>query len=261
MSQSFFISPTRRSFGALGLLLALGAQAQTPLAPPLPAIAVYSQVAREVSVVQFQEAIGTRINNNVRQRIPVPDGALDKVVVVLAGQALRQAMPMVNPWLVAPTDEDLFDSLQNATEGSKVAIADDMMAALKERGSTQLLLFTRFRADATLRAAYSREGTGQLEGLGFFVDNSTRTKNVDTNLVGVGFLAPYVHFRSTLVDVATQRVLRTRTTTEGYILSAADAKGSAHPWDVMTPSQKMNTLRDMLKTEIDRVVPELMAKR
>lgn len=258
MSRSIFSGPTWRSFGALGMLLALGAQAQPP---PLPAIAVYSQLAREVSVVQFQESIGTRINNNVRQRIPVPDGALDKVVVVLAGQALRQAMPTVNPWLVAPTDEDLFDALQNASEGSKVAIADDMMAALKERGSTQLLLFTRFRAEATLRTTDSREGTGQLEGLGFYVDTSTRMKRGDTNEVGIGFLAPYAHFRSTLVDVATQRVLRTQTTTEGYVLSSARAQGSTHAWDVMTPSQKMSTLRDMLTTEIRRVVPELMAKR
>ena len=258
MSPSILFGPTRRGFGALGLLLTLGAQAQTP---PLPVIAVYSQVAREVSVVQFQESIGSRINNNVRQRIPVPDGGLDKVVVVLAGQALRQAMPMVNPWLVAPTDEDLFDTLQNATEGSKVAIVDDMMAALKERGSTQLLLFTRFRAEATLRAADSRLGSGQLEGLGFFVDTSTRIKRGDTNEVGVGFLAPYAHFRSTLIDVSTQRVLRTQTTTEGFVLSSARAQGSTHPWDVMTSSEKMNTLRDMLKTEIGRAVPELMAKR
>lgn len=258
MSRSILSGPARRCIGALGLLLTLGAQAQTP---PLPVIAVYSQMAREVSVVQFQETIGTRINNNVRQRIPVPDGGLDKVVVVLAGQALRKAMPMVNPWLVAPTDDDLFDTLQNASEGSKVTIADDMLAALKEQGSTQLLLFTRFRAEAALRTANSREGTGQLEGLGFYVDTSTRMKRGDTNEVGVGFLAPYAHFRSTLVDVATQRVLRTQTTTEGYVLSSARAQGSSHAWDVMTPSQKMNTLRDMLTTEIGRVVPELMARR
>lgn len=254
--------PRRRWMGLVALLIGVGAGAQTSGAPitPLPTIAIYSQLAREVSVTQFQESTGSRLDNNKRQRIPVPDGAFDKAVVVLAGQALRRAMPMVNPWLVAPTDEDLFDSLQTTSDGAQVNIPEDMMAALRERGAAQLILFTRYRAQASLRALFSREGTGQLEGLGYFVDMHTPTKNVDTNQVGMGYLAPYVHYRGTLIDVATRRVLRTRTTTEGFILSAADSKGSAHPWDVMTASEKMNTLRDMLTKEIGLTVPALLAK-
>ncbi len=252
----------RHWMGLVAVLIgsAAGAQTSGPPAAPLPTIAIYSQLAREVSVTQFQESTGSRLDNNKRQRIPVPDGAFDKAVVVLAGQALRLAMPMVNPWLVAPTDQDLFDSLQTTSDGAQVNIPDDMMAALRERGAAQLIVFTPYRAQASLRAKFSREGTGQLEGLGFFVDMHTPTRNVDTNQVGKGYLAPYVHYRGTLIDVATRRVLRTRTTTEGFILSAADSKGSAHPWDVMTASEKMNTLRDMLKTEIGLTVPALLAK-
>lgn len=252
----------RHWMGLVALFIGSAAGAQTSGAPaaPLATIAIYSQLGREVSVTQFQESTGGRLDNNKRQRIPVPDGALDKAVVVLAGQALRRTMPMVNPWLVAPTDEDLFDSLQTTSDGAQVNIPDDMMAALRERGASQLMLFTRFRAEASLRALFSREGTGQLEGLGFFVDTHTPTKNVETKRVGMGYLAPYVHYRGTLIDVATRRVLRTHTTTEGFILSAADSKGSGHPWDVMSGSEKMNTLREMLTTQIGLTVPTLLAK-
>ena len=236
------------------------AQTAPPLAAAMPSVAVYSQTARELSVMQFQTATGTRLNNNTRHRLPVPDSALDKAVVILAGEALKKALPFGRQWLVAPTDTDLFESLLTVGEGEPVKFADDMLAALKEQGSTQLLLFTRVRDDASLRALNGRLGTGQLEGLGFYVDTHTPVRDVDLGQLGQGFLAPYAYFRSTLVDVASQRVLRTQVSRLGYVISAARSQGSAHPWDVMSSSQKMTTLRDMMRDEIGRVVPLLVAK-
>lgn len=256
-----------RILGALWLFACTGVAAQTATATApatgagVPSFAIYSQLAREVSVTHFQESTGTRISNNLRQRITVPDGALDTAAVVIAGQAVRKALPTARTWLVAPTDEDLFDSLQATEPGRRVAFPDDMAKALREQGSTQLLLFTRYRADASLRALYTREGTGQIDGLGFYVDHQTPMKRSDTNETGRGFLAPYAQFRSSLVDVASQRVLRTRTSSVSDVYSAARAQGdSTHPWDVMTSAQKMTVLRDMLKAEVERVVPELLAQ-
>jgi hypothetical protein len=243
------------------LLAACGsAAAQTTPPPKPPSFAIYSQVAREISVTSYQASTGSRLDGNTRQRIPIPEGTLDVVAVVSAGQAVRKVIPVAGIWMVAPTDEDLFDSLQSAGEGTRVEFPSDMTAAMREQGSTHLLLLTRYRATATLQQRDGREGAGQLDGLGYYVDYVTPIVRAETNETGRGFLAPYAHFRATLVDVATQRVLRTRTTTFGWVISGARAfeKGSGNPWDAMTAVEKITTLRDIFRKEVERMVPELV---
>jgi hypothetical protein len=225
-----------------------------------PSLAIYSQVAREIFVIQAQPTVGSRLDTNSVMRIPVQQGALDQLVVVAAGREVKQRVAASRSWLVAPTDEDLFEHLQTATAGSRVAVPADMAEALREQRSTHLLLFTRYRSDAKLAARYGSEGSGQLSGLGYYVDQSTEMISADTGMVGRGFLAPYAYFRVTLIDVPTMTVIRTRTTTAGWVLSAARATISTQPWDVLTAQQKIDTLRDLLKAEVERLLPEILAQ-
>ena len=117
-----------RGLAAACLWLAGAAIAQ----PETRSYAVVSEVARQVSVVSFQESTGSRLNANLRERIDVPDGALDKVFLISAQKALKLATPAADIWLLAPADSDFFGLLQT-TRGASVTIPDDLLAALRER--------------------------------------------------------------------------------------------------------------------------------
>ncbi len=232
-----------------------GAQTTTPRA-----YAVVSEIARHVNLVSFKENTGSRLDSNVRQRLAVPDGALDKVILLTAQKALKLADSRADIWLLAPADSDFF-GLQQISQGSAMKIPADLLAALRERKSTHLLIFTPYRAEADLQFLNSREGTGSLEGLGFYVDHQTPVHSVAERETSRGYLAVYAHFRATLVDVATQQVTASSASTANRITTTAGApSGSVNPWDSLTSTQKMAQLRDLAMGEVDRMVPELVNK-
>ena len=244
-----------RGLTALCLWLVAGAAIAQPAAR---SYAVVSEVARQVSVVSYQETTGSRLNNNLRQRIDVPDGALDKVFLLSAQKALKQATPAADVWLLAPADSDFFGMLQ-PTQGSRLTIPEDLLGALRERKSSHLLVFTRHRDDADLRFVNVTESTGQLEGLGYYVDQHTRVRLIEAKEVGVGYLASFTHFRATLIDVATSQVVGTAVTRANIITPVAGAQStSAHPRNVLTPAQKMTQLRDLVVREVERMVPAVV---
>ena len=250
-------STCARGLAAACLWLAGAAFAQ----PATRSYAVVSEVARQVSVVSFQESTGSRLNSNRIQRIGVPDGALDKVFLLSAQKALKLATPGADIWLLAPADSDFFGLLQ-PTQGSKVTIPDDLLGALRERKSSHLLVFTRHRDDADLRFLGSRDGTGPLEGLGYYVDHHTEVRRIEAKQVGLGYLASFTHFRATLIDVATSQVVGTAATRANIVTSAVGAQtASTHPWDALTPAQKMNQLRDLVIREVQRLVPEVLGAK
>ena len=253
-----FTRTALRGLGAALLACCLSATAQIPLPR---AYAVVSEVARQVSVVSFQEATGSRLNNNIRQRIDVPDGALDKVFLFGTQKALKQGTAAGDIWLLAPSESDFFGFVQ-VSPGDSLKIPDDLLAALRERKSTHLLLFTRHRAEADLRFLDGSGGTGALEGLGYYVDHQSPVRNLATGKTEKGYLASFAHFRATLVDVATQKVVGSSASTANRITSVAGLKsGSSHPWATLTAAQKMAQLRELIEQEVGRMVPDLIGTK
>lgn len=255
--------PNKRTRLAMAVWLCvwpwMHAHSQTATTPPAPSYAVISELAREVSVVGAQNSVGSRLDSAQRQRLAVPDGALDKVALIAAQSALKKASPQATVWLIAPADTDFFPPRQSFAVGQTVALPADLSAALKENRSTHLLLLTRFCGEAEFRFDNLTESRDMLEGVGLFVERVSRVTNRSTGITGTGFLAPFVYLRVTLIDAATSQVINTRTTKASRIFSAGEAKdGSGNPWEALTNAEKMNTLRDILLREVDRLVPQVL---
>ncbi len=243
--------------GAVLLAAASAAGAQ----PAARSYAVISEIAREVSVVSFQESTGTNLIRNQRQPIPVPDDALDKVALLTTQQALQAAAPGAKVWLLAPSDTNFFEWQQNIAEKGVLRLPADLAAALKENKSTHLLLFTRFRAPAQFHFRDWTSGTGTVDGLGFYVDRQTRVIDFEKSArSGVGFLAPFAYFRLTLLDSSTGQVLKTEIARVSEIYTPGEGKdGSVNPWEALTSSEKMKRLAEILRSEVARLVPLMMA--
>jgi hypothetical protein len=247
---------TRRSFGTLAaaMLLCAGTHAQTA-----PSFAVISEVAREVSVITFQESTGSRLGANLRSRIDIPEGALDKVALIAAKNGLAKESPGAAVWLLAPMPADLFDAAQNPAPGDVVKFPADLADAFKERGTTHLLLFQRFRGEATLKAARETMGSGRVDGLGFFVDSQTPLVIEGTSKMTKGYVAPYFFMRSSLIDAKTGKVLGTKVSTESRVLVSQQTMSGTRAWDMFTPQRKVEMLRDGLIAEIDAALPALLS--
>ncbi|MFY9512459.1 MAG: hypothetical protein WAQ05_15935 [Rubrivivax sp.] len=247
----------RRAVAGLLLATACGLAAAQPATPR--SYAVLSEFAREINVVTFQESTGTRLNNNLRTSMPMPNGALDKVALVATRTAVQKAEPGAGLWLIAPLDTDLFPPTQVFSEGTVLKLPEDVAGEMKKRGHTHLLLLTRLRAEAELKALRSSEGTGPLEGLGFFVDRVTAGRNADTGQFSTGFLAPYMHARVILVDAASGRVVGIQRIKHSVVYSTARAEiKSTDAWDVMKPDEKVRYLANMIEREIGTAVPALL---
>lgn len=249
-----------RSLCRRALLAALLGAAWPALAQEAKrSFAVLSEVAHDIRVVVSRPETGTRLGNNLEERLPIKDGALDKVALVAARSALQGAAPGAPVWLISPLDTDLFESRQNYTEGSIVPIPDDLAQGIKAKGSTHLLLFTRFKAEAALHAFSADLGTGHLEGVGFFVDRQTRMSNRTTLVDSVGFIAPYIYIRATLIELPSGKVLKSRRITQSTVLAAERAEQGGDPWNVLTGGQKVRIIGDMIVAEVNAAVPALLA--
>ena len=77
---------------------------------------------------------------------------------------------------------------------------------------------------------------------------------------GRGFIAPYLHARITLVDLATGRVQRTVEVRESSTFAnvRADAK-SMDVWDALSPNDKVRALLELLDQEIGKNLKTLLA--
>lgn len=252
----------RRALAALAALLGGLASATTAQAQDKPprAFAVVSEMAREISVVTFQESTGSRLGANMRSRIAIPEGTLDKAALFAARSTLQRAAPGAAVWLMAPLDSDLFGTRQSAAEGELLALPADLAAEMKARGTTHLLLMQRFRGEAQLQAMREFIGTGQLDGVGLYVDRTSKMTDGDSGAeLGRGYIAPYLYLRLSIVDPASGRVLRTQVVKDSRVIASVDGAAGVHPWDFYSPAQKVQMIHDGMVGAIERVVPELVA--
>ena len=264
-----------RWLAAAALLVAAWAGAPalaqgTPGAPAAPAsgggagaaprFAVFSEMARHITVVQVRSAIGSRIDSNQAERVPIPDGTLDRMALTLVRQAVHRARPTIPVVLIAPLETDLYPGFESPFVGTRVPLADDLAQALREKGTTHLLLVTAQRGEAAFQFAHTTIGSGTIGGLGFYVDHETPVKDLKSLQTRAGYLAPYAYFRLSMIEVASGKLLASKAVRKHHIISVAGAETpTVGAWTAMTAQQKVSALRLLMEEGVDEAVKELLA--
>ena len=243
------------------------------LAAPLAALAqapkyaILSLVGDRLHVVQREFVTGTNMDRNERLIVELPDNTFDRAMSFAVEDALRKAVPGAQPVVMASRRGDLYDAVFNSpTYAEGIAKVHAKVKPLVEKtGATHLVLITKHRNRAMLRLRDGYVGAGYLEGLGFYVDQGTLTRNVDPNDAEAGFLAPYAYFNIWLLDVASGRVLAR----QAVIGSNAQPIDNSNPrdrnegnaWHRMTEEQKVMRLTEVIRDETARAVPMVLATR
>jgi len=173
---------------------------------------------------------------------------------------LRAAGVKTQPVMLFTSDPKIFArqaALLDASAGT-AALLDAVRPVLRGVDASHLILATKYRHDARLRVDDGYVGTGQLEGLGFYVDRTYETRHVGTTATAPGYLSAFAYFKLALLDLATGQVMR-----EVPVFASETSMGresqTGHPWDAMTPEQKVAALDHLLKTETPIAMRKLVA--
>jgi hypothetical protein len=208
--------------------------------------AVISLIGDKIYVVGHRATVGSSIDRNRQGAIAVQGRALDDTAVLAASDAISRFDPRASIVTLASNDPTLYelqDELFDPQQRSRALLASAIRDPIQGQHATHLVLIRKHRADAALRMQVQFVGSGKIEGVGFYVDPTLPTRNLETNEIGAGFLATFAYIKVTLVDASTMAIIREQTIEESATMLTGK---SLNPLDALTPAQKTAALRSMI---------------
>ena len=236
--------------------LAAPAHAQAPLAPAT--YAVVSLIGDQLDAVTYQPQVGTLLDANSHQPMPMGADVMDTLALRETNKALRSAVPVADVALLAVSAPQFFTNESRLFAGNQVNLPSDIDAAIAQAKASILVLITKHRADARLQVWHGSVGSGKIEGLGFYLDTVHHIRNAETTARAVGFLAPFVYVDVTLVDTASHTILRQTTITASETITSDSNTTGAGAWGALTTEQKMSALSQLLSKNLATAVPQLL---
>jgi hypothetical protein len=221
--------------------------------------AVLSLVGDRIEVVRRAPVTGSSIDRNQRETIPVPDGSIDRAILAAADRALRAADPTAKPVLLLASDPGLYEAQARMLDENGVVtwLLEPMRGLLKDSHVTHLILFSKYRHEARFQLGHARVGNGMIEGAGFYLDYELMTRRGDTQERARGFLASFVYFQLTVIDLASASIVRQESRLGSNLLSAARSE-SGNPWETLSSAQKIDALVRISRREVSSAIPELI---
>lgn len=243
------------------VLVSVGAvRAQTPASQTVR-YAVVSAVGDQLTVVYARLQTGSRLDRNYHDVTALPDNTLDRLVLRNVDAVVKRTGGAEVAALAA-ANKSLFTAQKDGLTGkqSSDAAVKAFAAALPPGGADRLLLVLKHRAEARIPIREGVIGLGRLEGVGFYVDSETYLKSATTGNVGQGFLAPFAYVRLVLAD-AEGRIIDERRVEAARSFSIGDARDALQPWEVLNADAKVAVLDQLLKAEIEKALPGLLATK
>jgi hypothetical protein len=216
--------------------------------------AVLSLVGDQLLITQPGSLGGSRANRNF---VAMNGPALDREAVFAVEDALKRGDKAAQVVLLGARDPTLFEAQRRVLDedGSTAAFLPAIKEVVAKVAATHLILVSKHRGEARLRTAHSLTGSGKLEGLGFYLDSTTRMRNTETGEMSQGFIAPFAYMRLSLIDLASGGVLREETVLASTTVASQKADAT---WQILTAEEKARILRGVIRREVDRVVPLLL---
>jgi hypothetical protein len=255
---------------AMSLVLPSMSQAQAPqtpaVVPPPPAAprtALMSLIGNSIMLAQHHNQTGTRMEPDGRNNIEIKDTVFDNAAVQAANTVLKRLEPKVQTVMMLTQDAGLYKAQNEMFDsvGANKDNRDFLLSLLKARNVDRLILITKFRADAQLKMADSYTGTGYIEGLGFYIDDTLEVLDTRTRNTALGILAPFAYVKLRLIDGKTLAVLAEKTVRQSHVVPNASATANGlYTWNILTGAQKIDYLDDLLAKAMNEAMPRLLAK-
>jgi hypothetical protein len=254
----------RRDFlgAGLGLVLPAAVWAQATAPVKVRALGVYSLLGNLVNVTVAERPTDTNIKRAARESIEVASAAFDTVALRSIREVAQRELPAAkshfyrSPTALSPTEQRKV--LSDARSGGLPAW---MVQTIEQNNLGHVLLLTRGVAPANARSdepGQSTVGRANVDGLGFYVDPIQSVRNRDTGAISEGTLAPHIVVQLSLMDVNSAEIVRNHTINDQWLHAPRENLASPDPWLQMDDVKKVETLREALERNLQRVIPGLL---
>lgn len=223
--------------------------------------AVVALVGDTFTVVTHQAEVGSNLDRNIRQEVPVDNAHFDQMATRVAVDAVRRTVPGARLQTIGIADRKAFGDAEAllASDGTLASLLASVRPQLDRPDTHYLVLISKYRTDAQLRVRSGTIGSGKLAGIGFYIDGTHRMKSTATGEQGRGFLAPYAYVTVSLIDLQTGVVVRSDHAVETTTRANVGPDSTLQPWDALTAAQKAQLLDDMLIRAVSKTVPHVVA--
>lgn len=241
------------------LLAAIAGVGLVAAAHAAPSYAVLSLVGDKLDIVTYQPVTGSQLDPNSHTPLAMPQDELDIAALRAINRAVKSAVPDAQVALLAASTAADFAGQERIFSGDRVTLPAEIDAAVHREGVGTLVLVTKHQGEAHLRAWNEKLGSGRIAGLGFYVDGNKSIRNLDTNVISVGYIAPFVYVDVSVVDVASGTVIRRTTIEAGRVVDAFHNATGANAWEGLTAAEKVSMLTGLLTEQLQAAVPPLLA--
>ena len=251
--------PRRRQAGAVSLRLSHGlalclAFVVSHAAAAADNYAVMSLVGDRLTFIVSEKQVGSRLDLNQKEVVTVNDRSLDDFASRVADAAIEKARPSASVTMLRANDPALY-VLRNSwldTEGGDVkTLASIVVKFVSSSSDARLLLIVPYRAELELKSDRGYPFTGsKIGGLGFYsgVGNQASDESYAAKQVTAAFLGVFANFQLLLINLQTGAI-------EAHERVVV---GDTFPADTLSPTQKVEALRNLMQREIERAVPVML---
>jgi len=216
--------------------------------------AVISLIGDRMEIAYAKGVEGQPVDRIERRYIALDDSRIDRYTLLAANEVIKKVVPGPDPVLLQAFDRSYFEV--GAGTGAIIEWMRQLVKDAKPR-VTHAIVITKIQYEGVPAIQKAFVGGGTLEGVGFFVGREAPPKGMDPNSGGPGFLSPFAYFQVTLVDLSTGKVVREEKGTASTALSATNTD-SGNAWDALSAERKLQTIIDLVKRELEIVLPKVL---
>src|SRR5882672_62863 len=219
--------------------------------------AALSVIGDRMNLVYARMQTGTRTNPNYVEPVLMKDDVLDRLALNALLKAAGTSDPEILP--LALRDPRFYQAQEKLFAGDGKPLLDGLLKAVEAQKITHVLLLARARGEASFQVREGHIGIGTVEGLGFYVDRSTRVERVAERDADRGYIAPFAYYRLVLFDVARNAVVAEERVAASTTHPLAGS-GEADPWDAVSAQQKVDDLEGLLNENTGPALNRLKAR-
>lgn len=240
---------------ALPLLVPAGVQAQEKRS-----YAVLSLAADKMTIVIPRGTTGGYTDRNLRNAYPMPDDSMDIAAVQAAEVAIKRVDPTAAVELYATREPKMFAALEEAGDSaadSAPVLLNSLGQVLAQTKATHLLLISKGRTGADFQLKSSTIGVGKISGIGFYVDESVRLVDTNTQERRRGYVAPFAALKVQLIDLKDRKTIKDVSVDASDLYSGSLSAKSA--WDTLSPADKTRALQSVIEEATQEGVGRVLA--
>lgn len=222
---------------------------------------IISLLADHLTIVSAMQAVGSHMDSNKYQTVPLTNTELDDFAVQTAGAVVRKARPADKVEMLRAVDPKLRKMSGTWIDDGSIdvqALVDLIDDLFKPPPDSRLIVIAPLRNELEIKSQQDYSGKGvKAAGLGFYVDGATQMGRTDTGEIGVGFLGVFANFQIVVVNITGRKLERQQRVVVGATFAAARAPDRT-PWNALSPKEKMQELGTLMKGEIERLLPGML---